>query len=360
MALSHQRELDQLHDRYYPEPDLEDDDDYAQPTLTGATINQGVIAGGSGETIGKLWSIDRLLENNSSHVLLIGQTGSGKTTLARWLLSQLKADKTIVLDADDDRVTWTPYPTIGAGDDWVSIEGAMMEGLEDFKNRKPNDPALPMTIFILEELPDLISECQSGVNFCSRILRRGRKRKMFVIGLTQDPNSGSGIGLSQPVQKCFSRIYLGGMARHCLSTIVPRAIRPALNQALNTCQRGAIVEFLGEWYAWDVPDLSSTAGNQTPKPSTQTIAAEEGTIATLERTFSTPPIEAGLLHWEVLDLSVAMPDQWLSTRETMRRIPQLKTADQAKSVFADLTALELGQTRVDGARTLFKAFSPIV
>ena len=71
MALSHQRELDQLHDRYYPDPDLEDDDDYAQPTLTGATLDQRTIAGGpgSGET-DRLFRLEWLLQSNSQHALL--------------------------------------------------------------------------------------------------------------------------------------------------------------------------------------------------------------------------------------------------------------------------------------------------
>ena len=360
MTLSHEAELAKLRSIYGFEDDLDDRLDDESPRLTGGHIGQPTIAGGKDETIehggnDRLWSIDRLLQNNSSHVLLIGQTGSGKTTLARWLIGQLQADQVIVLDADDDGQTWNPYPTIGAGDNWVEIEAAMITGLDDFSARKPNDRSLPQTVFILEELPDLVAECKTGVDFCSRILRRGRKRKQFVIGLTQDPNTGT-IGLSQPVQKCFTRIYLGGMGRYALKNLVPRGDRANVTAALEGCTRPAIVEFLGEWFAWDVPDLSPAT---ISPPTPIALEQETGTIATLERTLSAPPIEASLLHWEVHDLALAVGGE-LSVREAMRRCSTIKNADEAKSLFRDLVALELGEIKTDGNRTLFRAYPPIV
>ena len=360
MTLSHEAELAKLRSIYGFEDDLDDRLDDESPRLTGGHIGQPTIAGGKDETIehggnDRLWSIDRLLQNNSSHVLLIGQTGSGKTTLARWLIGQLQADQVIVLDADDDGQTWNPYPTIGAGDNWVEIEAAMITGLDDFSARKPNDRSLPQTVFILEELPDLVAECKTGVDFCSRILRRGRKRKQFVIGLTQDPNTGT-IGLSQPVQKCFTRIYLGGMGRYALKNLVPRGDRANVTAALEGCTRPAIVEFLGEWFAWDVPDLSPVT---ISPPTPIALEQETGTIATLERTIAAPPIEASLLHWEIHDLALAVGGE-LSVREAMRRIPALKTADAVKTLFQDLVGLELGQLRNEGARTLFTPYKPIV
>ena len=355
LALSHEKELAELRSIYGFEDDLDDRIDDESPRLTGGHIGQPTIAGGKDETIehggnDRLWSIDRLLQNNSSHVLLIGQTGSGKTTLARWLIGQLQADQVIVLDADDDGATWNPYPTIGAGDNWVEIEAAMITGLDDFSARKPNDRSLPQTVFILEELPDLVAECKTGVDFCSRILRRGRKRKQFVIGLTQDPNTGT-IGLSQPVQKCFTRIYLGGMGRYALKNLVPRGDRANVTAALEGCTRPAIVEFLGEWFAWDVPDLS-------PATISAPIALEEleqGTIATLNRLVDTVPT-ANELHWQIVDLSLASRGEWLSVRDLMRRCPSLKTAEDTRKLISDLIGLELGETRTDGQRLFFKAF----
>ena len=109
----------------------------------------------------------------------------------------------------------------------------------------------------------------------------------------------------------------------------------------------------------DIPDLrsSSSGGNISPTPIA--LEQETGTIATLERTIAATPMGT-MSHWAIVDLSVAMPGEWLSVRECMRRIPQLRTADEAKQMFRDLVSLELGEIKTDGNRTLFKAFSPIV
>ena len=359
MALSHQRELDQLHDRYYPDPDLEDDD-YAQPTLTGATLDQRTIAGGpgSGET-DRLFRLEWLLQSNSQHALLCGDTGAGKTVLARWLLDQLDIKDVEVLDPDDDRCVWQGFKTIGTDDDWESIREAYGSALEEFNSRKPNDRSLTPKAFVLEELPDHLIECKNAEKVISRILRRGRKRRVFLLAITQDGNQDA-IKLSAPLKKCLSTFFLQGYAQHALRHLCPKADRAALAQGLKTCKRPAIISFKGEFYFWDVPDLSgpgggSGGGNAPAIPLEQ----EQGTIATLERIVAATPI-ATEIHWAIVDLSVAMPGEWLSVRECMRRIPQLRTADQTRQMFQDLVALELGQIRIDGNRTLFKAFSPIV
>ena len=366
LSLHHEAELNRLRQMYGFGDDLEDDryqddrhDRYPdQERLTGATIHQPTIAPGTEPTTGgTLWSLQSLLDSNSSHVLLIGQTGSGKTTLARHLIQQIGGNP-IILDADDDGATWKPYPAIGAGDDWVAIEGALLSGLEDFKARQPNDRNLTQAVYILEELPDLISECGTGVEFCSRILRRGRKRKMFVIGLTQDPNTGT-IGLSQPVQKCFTRIYLGGMSRYALKNLVPRGQKLELDHLLSGCPRPAIVEFLGEWYAWDVPDLSQNSPAPPPQPTIATTTTDttepESTIATLNRIYQADPeLMATELHWAIVDLS---EQKWISTRDAMRSFSAIKSADNCRKLFSDLVGLELGETKLEGNRTLFRSFA---
>ena len=369
MSLEHEAELQRLRGMYgigLDHDDYEDEDDreeQSQPALSGATIHQPAIGGGA-----DLWNLDLLLQSNSSHLLLIGQTGSGKTTLARYLIDQLHPDKTIVLDADDDGQTWKPLTAIGTGDDWEAIDEAMNQGLEDFSQRTPNGNN-PQTVYVLEELPDLVSETKTGVDFCRRILRRGRKRKMFVIALTQDPNTGT-IGLSQPVQKCFSRLYLGGMARHALRNLVPRNQREALTVSLSQCQRGAIVEFLGEWFVWEVPNLTTTPGAQSTQPTNQAQqavqsltgdAAPTTTIAALESALR-KKVEPTALHWKAIDLALSKGGL-LSTRDAMRSLG-IGTADEARQLFQILQGFELGETIADRLpngteRFLFRAYPPM-
>jgi len=370
MSLKHESELARLREMYgivLSHDDYEDEDDreeQSQPALSGATIHQPAIGGGA-----DLWNLDLLLQNNSSHLLLIGQTGSGKTTLARYLIDQLHPDKTIVLDADDDGQTWKPLTAIGTGDDWEAIDEAMNQGLEEFSQRTPNGNN-PQTVYVLEELPDLVSETKTGVDFCRRILRRGRKRKMFVIALTQDPNTGT-IGLSQPVQKCFSRLYLGGMARHALKNLVPRNQREALTVSLSQCQRGAIVEFLGEWHVWSVPDLSHPTGNpnqpkNTAQKAVQAIpedapGARPTTIAALESALR-KKVEPTALHWKAIDLALSKGGL-LSTRDAMRSLG-IGTADEARNLFYVLQDFELGETIADRLpngqeRFLFRCYPPM-
>lgn len=346
--LRHEQRLNELYKAF----GYEDDEVYSHPQDDRIYHHQddrpinGTLA-----TSGELWNLQALLDSNSSHVLLIGQTGSGKTTLARHLIEAIGGNP-IILDADDDGATWNPYPTIGAGDDWLSIEGALQLGLEEFSHRKPNDSALRQCVYVLEELPDLISECGTGTEFCSRILRRGRKRKMFVVGLTQDPNTSS-IGLSQPVQKCFTRIYLGGMGRYALKNLVPRAQRQSIALALSGCTRPAIVEFLGEWFPWDVPQLSPVPAKASSSQATP-IHENDGTIALLNKCLGASLPECSEIHWAIVDYAKAQGK--LSVREAMRKFSHIKTSDECRSIFHDLVALELGEIQSAGNSTLFNPY----
>jgi len=261
------------------------------------------------------------------------------------------------LDPDDDQHTWQGFKTIGTDDDWESIREAYGSALEEFNSRTPNDRSLTPKAYVLEEMPDHLIECRATAEkVISRILRRGRKRRVFLLAITQDQNEDS-IKLSAPLKKCFTTFFLQGYAQHALKHLVPKADRAALAQGLKTAKRPAIIQFKGEFYFWDVPDLTPAGGGNAPAiPLEQ---SENGTIATLERTIASTPI-ATMSHWAIVDLSNAMSDEWLSVREAMRRIPALKTSDEAKQMFRDLVSLELGEVRTEGARTLFRAFSPIV
>ena len=362
LALSHEKELAELRSLYGFGDSDNDDDDYQpgeppQAQIEGATLDQRTIAGGpgSGET-DRLFRLEWLLQSNSQHALLCGDTGAGKTVLARWLLDQLAIKDVTVLDPDDDQKTWSGFTTIGTDDDWESIREAYGSALEEFNSRKPNDRSLTPRGYVLEELPDHLIECRATAEkVISRILRRGRKRKVFLLGITQDANEHA-LKLSAPLKKCFTTFFLQAYAQHALKHLVPKADRAALAQGLKECKRPAIVQFKGEFYFWDVPDLSgpgggSGGGNAPAIPLEQ----EQGTIATLNRLVDTVPT-ANELHWQIVDLSLASRGEWLSVRDLMRRCPSLKTAEDTRKLISDLIGLELGETRTDGQRLFFKAF----
>jgi hypothetical protein len=190
---------------------------------------------------------------------------------------------------------------------------------------------------------------------------------MFVIALTQDPNTGT-IGLSQPTQKCFTRIYLGGLARHALRNLVPRNQREALAVSLSQCQRGAIVEFLGEWYAWDVPIITpqptaATAQDQnTLQQSVQsTSGAQPDPVALLERSLKVS-LKVTNLHWRIIDLALSKGGL-LSVRDAQREL-SLANAETVRILFGEIQGLELGEVAIDRLpngleRVLLRAYPPM-
>ena len=376
LALSHEKELAELRSLYGFGDSDNDDDDYQpgeppQAQIEGATLDQRTIAGGNGghgETAAPgsgvvPFDFDWLLRSNSQHLLVTGATGSGKTTFIKWVLTQINPHTIKVYDPDFDGVTnWGGKVITAPSEDYSEIRANMRLDLAEFEGRTPNDPKLTKFCFVAEEMASLIPEGrEDALKWLKVLLRRGRKRSLFIIGVCQDRNIESmglkGAGLLNN----FTILYLGGYAFDALDRIRDKSYRNAVRAELEKYSRPALVQFEGRFYPWDIPNLSA-AGGGSGGGNAPAIPLEQSspTIATLERAIAAPPIEATMSHWAVVDLSVAMPDQWLSVRETMRRIPALKTADRVKQMFQDLVALELGQIRTDGNRTLFKAFSPIV
>ena len=163
------------------------------------------------------------------------------------------------------------------------------------------------------------------------------------------------------------------MARYALKNLVPKNQREALAGMLNQCQRGAIVEFLGEWFVWEVPNLTTTPGAQSTQPTNQaqqavqsTAGAAPGaqpttTIATLENSLRLK-VEPTELHWKAIDLALSKGGL-LSTRDAMRSLG-IGTADEARQLFQILQGFELGETIADRLpngteRFLFRAYPPM-
>ena len=343
MAYQQQLELDELERQYFPQSDYPNYP-LEQGQLPGATIHQGQLPSSpSIDAEDPRFNLDWLLSSNSHHALLCGDTGAGKTVLARWLLGQLGISDVTVLDPDDDGQTWRGFQTVGTDDDWKAIDTAYLDSLAEFNQRQPNDRTLTPRAYVLEELPDHLIECKNSEKVLSRLLRRGRKRKVFVLAITQDCNKEA-IKLSAPLRACFTTFYLQGYAYHALKHLVPGVDRPRLLPILKACRRPALVQFKGSWYVWDVPDVMPTSSQAT---------TTTGTIATLTKCLDAPV--ATELHWKIVDFAISQ-GKAVSVREVMRGCG-IRTAEECKTLFQDLVGLEFGETTEQNGRFLFEAYS---
>lgn len=350
MAYQQQLELDELERQYFPQPDYADYP-LEQPQLPGAHWNQQQLPSSYDSTEeNKYFNLEWLLSSNSHHALLCGDTGAGKTLLARWLLGQLGITDVTVLDPDDDGQTWKGFHTVGTDDDWKALDQAYLDSLAEFNQRTPNDRTLTPKGYVLEELPDHLIECKNSEKVLGRLLRRGRKRRVFVLAITQDCNKEA-IKLSAPLRGCFTTFYLQGYAYHALKHLVPGSDRPVLLPSLKACKRPALVQFKGSWFVWDVPEIIlSTSTQGFTSTSTNTIAPNN--IATLNKCLDAPV--ATELHWKVVDFAMAQGKP-VSVREVMRAC-SVRTADETKTLFQELVGLEFGTTLTEGDRILFEAY----
>jgi energy-coupling factor transporter ATP-binding protein EcfA2 len=361
MSLEHEAELQRLRGMYGigADDDYEDEDDreeQTQPTLTGSTIHQTTLPGGNPV---ESFDLDWLLRSDSQHLLVTGPTGAGKTTFTKWVAGQFNARQGKVYDPDYDGSDWGFPVTEAPLEDYTEIRGNMRVDLSEFEKRKPNDPANPKTVLIVEEMPSTIPECaEDGEKWLKLLLRRGRKRNLFVIGVSQDRNADTFKLKSAAVLSNFTVIYLGGYGEGALDRVRDRREREAIRAELRQSKRPALVQFQGRFYPWDIPNLTTTAATAQPQnPVQQTVQAIPGDapgarptshdpdpIALLERSLKVSLKVTGL-HWRIIDLAIAKGGL-LSARDAQREL-NIPTADAVRGLFNEVQSLELGEVRVD-------------
>ena len=357
-VLRHKQRMRQLYDDFgFDDEDYHDrdqDDRYpAQPQLDGATIHQSVIEGGR-ETI-ESFDLDWLLRSPNLHLLITGDTGDGKTTLTKWIAQQFNAKQGKVYDPDYDGSDWG-FPAVSAPlEDYTEIRGNMRVDISEFENRKPNDPANPKTVFIVEEMPSTIPECaEDGEKWLKLLLRRGRKRNLFIIGVSQDRNADTFKLKSAAVLSNFTVIYLGGYGEGALDRVRDRREREAIRAELRQSKRPALVQFKGRFYPWDIPDLSDRpASSPSPSPAESSYSQN---VETLTRSLKAPLLQMTELHWKIIDFAMSQGKS-VSVREVMRGCG-VKTSGETQQLFQDLQALEMGEIEHDTQhdRYLFRAY----
>jgi len=360
LVLSHEKELQSLREFYGFGNDDQDDryDPETQARIEGETLDQRTIAGGSGgngvgETEGFNFEWRNLEPSLISYpaVALVGSQGSGKTTIAQHLI-RLKREaghEVVVMDPHYRKGEWEGCKVIGAGKNYKAIDSYLAEVAAIVEQRyrqretQGTENFPPLTI-VVEELTCWHGQVENATAFIKSALSDFRKIGIMALFISHsDTNTTWGGAGGTRELRDNSIPFIRPMVK-----VTPLGAKPLGKAKVSIPGMGAGVI--------DIPDLRSSpdAGGKVPamEQSTQTIA-------TLERTIAAPPIEATLPHWEVMDLALSLGGE-LSVRDAMRRIPALKSADAVKTLFADLMALELGEVKSEGARTIFKPYKPIV
>jgi hypothetical protein len=195
------------------------------------------------------------------NLIIIAEQGVGKTTLAKWLAGEvLQSEDIQVYDLDDDRKTWGNLPVWGTGDDETEIAGAMQADMDLFDQRTKDRVAgrkFGLSARIVDENPavyDAIPKKHEEWTF--KMGSRARKRGFVVILLTQERDPAAN-GLTSNRLRNYNQVFLGRkQVNHALSYLVkPKPVADRLRPLVDGCQRPALVEFNGDWFYWEVPDL---------------------------------------------------------------------------------------------------------
>ena len=343
MALHHQRELEDLHDRYYPEPEYQ-----PQPQLPGAHINQPVL-GESIDTEDFTFNWESLEPSLISYpaVALIGPQGSGKTTIAQYLIRVKReaGHEIVVLDRHYRKGEWANCKVIGAGKNYKAIDTylnevkAILEERYQQREQHGTEQFPPLTI-VVEELTCWHGQVENGPDFIKSALSDFRKIGVMALFISHsDTNTTWGGAGGTRELRDNSIAFIKPMVK-----LTPLGAKPLGRGKVSIPGMGA--------GTIDIPDLR-LSNPPSPNPTPRTIQ-EEGTIATLNRLLEAAP--ATELHWAIVDFSLEKGE--LSVRDVMRKFStQLKNAEQTRQIFQELVGLELGETRADGDRLLFKAYS---
>lgn len=197
-----------------------------------ASILLGLGPGGAPITVG--------MGDHLCHVAFAGRTGSGKSNLMRLVLAQLCAAGAQVYLLDPHFTPTNPE----TGDDWRAIARRLAPGRAITDKREivatvagicteidrrlarwhaGADPG-PARFYAIEELPLLVDYDHEFMDKLGRVLREGRKLRLFVIIAAQDMLVST-LGGSSGLRAQFATVYYGGgdpyTARALLAQKVP-------------------------------------------------------------------------------------------------------------------------------------------
>jgi energy-coupling factor transporter ATP-binding protein EcfA2 len=354
LTLKHERRINDLYQAlgFGHDEDIDEDGDREEstpPQLPGATIHQQTQLNG---TPNLTWEFIEPSLVSYPAVALIGPQGSGKTTIAQHLIRIKKAagHEVIVLDPHYRRGEWQGCKVIGAGKDYRAIDAYLAEvastvearyrerekhGTEDFK---------PITI-VVEELTCWAGKVENAQEFIKSSMSDFRKIGLTALFISHgETNSLWGDAKGTRGLRDSSLAFIRPQVR-----LTPQGARPAGKASIAVPGYGSGII--------DLPDLrQSPTPSPTPSPAvaTPTTTEQESDRERLTRSFNLKP-SISPQHTKIVDFVLSQVDCTASTRQVQRACG-IGTADQVKSLFSELQALELGEVIAEGDRVLFKAY----
>ena len=176
------------------------------------------------------------------HIIILGDTGTGKTTTAQYIAVENSISTEVLVRVYDCEGMFKCLPGwqhIGLGENFDAINTAMKEDLDNlshfFASGQP-EAKEPTHIYIGEEYPDIVDQCEHSSKWIDRHARRGRKAGRFLILLSQyDQIKAFGLEGKSSLLKNLRIIRLGEFAiAHAKHLKNPALVR-WLEQSMSHC-----------------------------------------------------------------------------------------------------------------------------
>ncbi len=176
------------------------------------------------------------------HLIILGDTGTGKTTTAQYVAVENSLAGSVqvkVYDCEGMFKTLPGWQLIGAGENFDAINASMAADLDNlsifFQTGQP-EAKEPTDIYIGEEFPDIVDQCDNASSWVDRHSRRGRKAGRFLILLSQyDQIAAFGLEGKSSLIKNFRIIRLGKFALAHAKRLKNPALVKWLEQSMSHC-----------------------------------------------------------------------------------------------------------------------------
>jgi hypothetical protein len=126
------------------------------------------------------------------HLLVIGHTGGGKTVLIHEFACHMAelGNEVVVADPDAAPGQWPGCSVVGHGDDYLAITQKFVEIAASVKARRQarahGQRSFPSLYLVVDEVADVMRECEMFRALFEDIARRGRKINVHLVAGVQD------------------------------------------------------------------------------------------------------------------------------------------------------------------------------